>query len=65
MKDDPRFAKYFKMVNFGVPKPVVCMKFQQETGLDPALLDTPDAPAPEGGLEDDSRSASGSGSDDE
>jgi hypothetical protein len=49
IKDDPRFAKYFKMVNFGVPKPVVCIKFQQETGMDPALLDTPDAPAPPGG----------------
>jgi WASH complex subunit CCDC53 len=48
VKDDPRFAKYFKMVNFGVPKQVVSLKFQQETGCDPALLDTPDAPAPPG-----------------
>ena len=53
IKDDPRFAKYFKMVNFGVPKPVVIMKFQQETGFDPALLDTPDAPAPLGGEDED------------
>ena len=45
--------KYFKMVNFGVPKPVVIMKFQQETGFDPALLDTPDAPAPLGGEDED------------
>ena len=52
MKDDPRFAKYYKMEKFGVPKPVVIMKFQQETGMDPALLDTPDAPAPPGGTDD-------------
>ena len=60
IKDDPRYAKYFKMVNFGVPKPVVTMKFQQETGLDPALLDTPEAAAPPGGEE-----ADGDGSDGE
>eukprot|EP00325_Prymnesiales_sp_UTEX-LB-985_P001427 CAMPEP_0174700844 /NCGR_PEP_ID=MMETSP1094-20130205/5676_1 /TAXON_ID=156173 /ORGANISM="Chrysochromulina brevifilum, Strain UTEX LB 985" /LENGTH=49 /DNA_ID=CAMNT_0015898399 /DNA_START=78 /DNA_END=227 /DNA_ORIENTATION=+ len=41
------------MINFGVPKPVVVMKFQQETGCEPALLDTPDAPAPPGGEEQD------------
>ena len=58
IKDDPRFAKYFKMVNFGVPKQVVSLKFQQETGMDPALLDTPDAPAPPGGVEEDSDSDS-------
>ena len=49
IKDDPRFAKYFKMVNFGVPKAVVVIKFGQETGFDAALLDDPDAAAPPGG----------------
>ena len=29
-------------------KPLVEMKFQQETGFDPSLLDTPDAPVPDG-----------------
>ena len=58
--EHPKYAKYFKMVNFGVPKPVVTMKFQQETGLDPALLDTPEAAAPPGGEE-----ADGDGSDGE
>ena len=63
MKDDPRFAKYYKMVNFGVPKPVVCMKFQQETGLDPVLLDTPDAPAPPGETEEGASQSDGSDED--
>ena len=44
MKDDPRYAKYYKMVKFGVPRHVVGGTFQQETGLDPSLLDSPDAP---------------------
>lgn len=60
IKDDPRFAKYFKMVNFGVPKPVVILKFKQETGADPALLDTPDAPAPPGGEEESDDDSAGS-----
>ena len=49
LKDDPAFAKYFKMEKMGVPRPAVAMKFAQETGMDPSLLDTPDAPAPPGG----------------
>ena len=53
VKDDPRFAKYCKMAYVGVPKPVVAMKFQQETGLDPSILDDPEAPAPPGGPDDD------------
>lgn len=58
VKDDPRFAKYCKMAFVGVPKPVVAMKFQQETGLDPSILDDPDAPAPPGGPDDDAEEAS-------
>ena len=49
IKDDPRFSKFFKMEKMGVPKNAVKMKFAQETGLDPSLMDTPDAPAPPGG----------------
>ncbi|CAD6234438.1 GSCOCG00001925001-RA-CDS [Cotesia congregata] len=36
----PIYRKYFKMVNFGVPKPAVKIKMKQE-GLDPDLLDDP------------------------
>ncbi|KAK0171017.1 hypothetical protein PV328_008785 [Microctonus aethiopoides] len=36
----PLYEKYFKMVNFGVPKPAVKIKMAQE-GLDPSLLDDP------------------------
>lgn len=49
IKDDPRFVKYFKMLNFGVPLPVVEGAFRAETGHDPALLQTPNAAAPPGG----------------
>ncbi|GFR82165.1 WASH complex subunit 3 [Elysia marginata] len=42
---DPRYVKYFKMLQYGVPPPVVKGKMGME-GLDPELLDTPDAPAP-------------------
>ena len=51
MKDDPRYSKYFKMEKMGVPKPAILQKFRSETGLDPSLLDDPDAPAPSGGEE--------------
>lgn len=34
----PVYQKYFKMVNFGVPKPAVKLKMNQE-GLDPDLLE--------------------------
>lgn len=34
----PLYEKYFKMVNFGVPKPAVKIKMAQE-GLDPSLLE--------------------------
>ncbi|XP_068203958.1 WASH complex subunit 3 [Palaemon carinicauda] len=42
---DPRFAPYFKMLAVGVPLPAVQMKMRSE-GLDPSILDDPNAPAP-------------------
>ncbi|XP_048769445.2 WASH complex subunit 3-like [Ostrea edulis] len=42
---DPRYAKFFKMLQVGVPAPAVKNKMKAE-GLDDSLLDTPDAPAP-------------------
>jgi hypothetical protein len=49
LKEDPQYAKFFKMLSMHIPKPAVCMKMQAE-GLDPAILDMdPEKPAP-GGL---------------
>lgn len=45
---DPRYIKFFKMLQFGVPPPAIKTKMRAE-GLDPDLLDTPDAPAPAAG----------------
>ncbi|KAH3738664.1 WASH complex subunit 3-like [Dreissena polymorpha] len=45
---DPRYQKFFKMLQFGVPVPAIKTKMSVE-GLNPDLLDTPDAPAPAGG----------------
>lgn len=42
---DPRFARFFKMLQVGVPEPAVKNKMRAE-GLDPSFLDNPDAPAP-------------------
>ncbi|CAH1800206.1 unnamed protein product [Owenia fusiformis] len=42
---DPRYQKYFKMVNMGVHEQAVKMKMKTE-GVDPDLLDDPNAPAP-------------------
>nr|XP_023013881.1 WASH complex subunit 3 [Leptinotarsa decemlineata] len=44
-KEDPRFRKFFKMVQFGVPPPAVKLKMQNE-GYDPNILDTPEAVIP-------------------
>nr|CAB3267667.1 WASH complex subunit CCDC53-like [Phallusia mammillata] len=46
VKQDPRYAKYLKMVTVGVPKVAIENKMRME-GLDPALLDNPDAPVPD------------------
>ncbi|XP_067945555.1 WASH complex subunit 3-like [Watersipora subatra] len=45
ISQDPRYIKFFKMLNMGVPPPAVKMKMKSE-GFNPDLLDTPDAPAP-------------------
>ncbi|CAJ0607788.1 unnamed protein product [Cylicocyclus nassatus] len=45
VKDDPVYAKYFRMLKLGVLEAAVKQKMQSE-GFDPALLDTPNAPSP-------------------
>ncbi|XP_035257212.1 WASH complex subunit 3-like [Anguilla anguilla] len=45
---DSRYARYLKMVQVGVPVMAIKNKMVQE-GLDPSLLDTPDAPVPDAG----------------
>ncbi|XP_060083173.1 WASH complex subunit 3-like [Ylistrum balloti] len=42
---DPRYAKYFKMLQVGVPEGAIRPKMKMD-GLDPDFLSTPDAPAP-------------------
>ncbi|XP_049639132.1 WASH complex subunit 3 isoform X1 [Suncus etruscus] len=42
---DPRYARYLKMVQVGVPVMAIRNKMMLE-GLDPDLLETPDAPVP-------------------
>ncbi|CAG5927468.1 WASH complex subunit 3 [Menidia menidia] len=44
---DPRYARYLKMVQVGVPVMAIRNKMIME-GLDPNLLDTPEAPVPDG-----------------
>ncbi|GAB9463129.1 hypothetical protein Gpo141_00000602 [Globisporangium polare] len=43
VKDDPEYAKFFKLLSMGAPAPTVKAKMQM-AGLKPELLDTPDAP---------------------
>lgn len=45
---DPRYARYLKMVQVGVPVMAIRNKMVLE-GLDPNLLDSPDAPVPDAG----------------
>ncbi|XP_053318491.1 WASH complex subunit 3 [Spea bombifrons] len=44
---DPRYARYLKMVQVGVPVVAIRNKMISE-GLNPDLLETPDAPVPDG-----------------
>uniref|UniRef100_A0A5F8GUH1 WASH complex subunit 3 n=1 Tax=Monodelphis domestica TaxID=13616 RepID=A0A5F8GUH1_MONDO len=44
---DPRYARYLKMVQVGVPVMAIRNKMISE-GLDPDLLEKPDAPVPDG-----------------
>ncbi|KAJ8612434.1 hypothetical protein CTAYLR_006588 [Chrysophaeum taylorii] len=47
LKDDPTYAKFFKMIRMHVPKTAVALKMSAE-GLDPAILDmNVNEPAPE------------------
>jgi len=48
VKDDPKFEKWFKMLRLGVAVPQIKMQMKFN-GLDPDLLDDPDAPSPSGG----------------
>ncbi|XP_005006391.1 WASH complex subunit 3 isoform X2 [Cavia porcellus] len=45
--EDPRYARYLKMVHVGVPVMAIRNKMISE-GLDPDLLERPDAPVPGG-----------------
>ncbi|XP_075065376.1 WASH complex subunit 3 isoform X2 [Mixophyes fleayi] len=46
---DPRYARYLKMVQVGVPVMAIRNKMISE-GLNPDLLETPNAPVPDGEL---------------
>jgi len=49
VKDDPQYAKYFKMLKFGLAVGACKLKMQAE-GMDPSILDLdPDSPSPNGG----------------
>uniref|UniRef100_A0A3P9KT97 WASH complex subunit 3 n=1 Tax=Oryzias latipes TaxID=8090 RepID=A0A3P9KT97_ORYLA len=62
---DPRYARYLKMVQVGVPVMAIRNKMILE-GLDPSLLDTPDAPVPDGaGANTENEEAAASSSDSE
>ncbi|KAF0686440.1 Aste57867_21768 [Aphanomyces stellatus] len=47
-KQDPDYAKFFKLLSMGLPPEQVKMKMQQ-AGVDPNILDTPDAPSGKSG----------------
>jgi len=47
VKDDPRYAPWFKKLKYGAPEMQIKMQMASQ-GLDPNLLDTPDAPMPGG-----------------
>ncbi|CAN7995441.1 unnamed protein product [Ixodes hexagonus] len=64
---DPRFSKYFKMLSVGIPLGAVQIKMRSE-GVDPDILNNPNAPAPPRGVSspcpaDDSNSEDSSFSD--
>jgi hypothetical protein len=46
LKDDPKYAKYFRMLGMHLPKEAVAIKMQAD-GLDPAILEMdPNSPTP-------------------
>ncbi|XP_033629385.1 WASH complex subunit 3-like [Asterias rubens] len=55
VSQDPRYIKYFKMINMGVPVGALRQKVLLD-GLNPDYLDTPNAPAPQA-TQDDSDSS--------
>ncbi|XP_016045808.1 WASH complex subunit 3 isoform X2 [Erinaceus europaeus] len=56
---DPRYARYLKMVQVGVPVMAIRNKMISE-GLDPDLLEKPDAPVPDGEIEKNAEESSDS-----
>jgi len=44
LKEDPRYATYFRMIRLGVALPQIQQKMMME-GVDPNILETPDAPS--------------------
>ncbi|CAB4007753.1 WASH complex subunit CCDC53 [Paramuricea clavata] len=69
VRQDPRYAKYFRLIKVGVRLQDLQPKVIAD-GLDPSLLETPDAPAPGGGQvskdsDDDEPSSASSFSDDD
>ncbi|XP_028672322.1 WASH complex subunit 3 [Erpetoichthys calabaricus] len=58
---DPRYARYLKMVQVGVPVMAIRNKMIAE-GLDPALLENPEAPVPDGGIQQTQEESDNSGS---
>lgn len=47
LKDDPRYSKYFKMLNMGVPKQAIRQRMTTDGCVDPNQIDNdPDGPAP-------------------
>ena len=49
LRDDPRYSKYFKMLNMGVPRPAIKQKMLSDGCPDPDQIDKdPDGPAPPG-----------------
>ncbi|XP_077864541.1 WASH complex subunit 3-like [Saccoglossus kowalevskii] len=55
ISQDPRYATYFKMLNIGIHPQAVKQKMSVD-GVDPNLLDTPNAPAPPADAADSSES---------
>ena len=48
VKEDPAFAKYFKMLSLGLPPPVVKHKMTMD-GFDASIIDNPNDPSPNAG----------------
>ena len=52
VKDDPMYAKYFKMLKMNIPKPAVLNKMKQDA-VDSSVIDLdPEAPSPNAQTQD-------------